>query len=139
MPIGASLDPGERALQGAIDGLLVGAGIGLLVTIVNGRPARLTFNGLSRFVGLFVLVLLTLWAVIMAVSVVGSPLAYAVLIPLLLIMRGIVIWADRREKSKVQAADQVDEGWYQDSGSYPQEGVRWDVPPEDEEDYEYVE
>lgn len=59
-PIGTAIDPGQRALQGAMDGLIMGAGIGLVGYIAIGRKARLTFTGLIEYVVIFLIMLCAL-------------------------------------------------------------------------------
>lgn len=96
MPIGAALHPTERALQGAIDGLLVGAGIGLLVMLVNRRPVHLSLTGLTRFVVLFIVMLLLLWGAVMLAQFLRHDAAYLLLIPALLILRVMLGLLDAR-------------------------------------------
>ncbi|MFN8529303.1 MAG: hypothetical protein U0670_11880 [Anaerolineae bacterium] len=59
-PIGTAIDPAQRALQGAMDGLIMGAGIGLVGYIAIGRKARLTFTGLIEYVVIFLIMLCAL-------------------------------------------------------------------------------
>jgi hypothetical protein len=89
---------GVRALQGALDGVLIGGGLGLVTAFVSRR--RLTFDraGLLRF-GLLYLVLLLIAGVIVLVdSFIRLPdAAFVVLaIPAVLALRLAVLALDRR-------------------------------------------
>lgn len=114
MPIGAALHPTERALQGAIDGLLVGAAIGLLVMLVNRRPVQLSITGLMRFVSLFIVMLLLLWGAVMLAQFLRHDAAYLLLIPALLILRVILGLVDARNIP----ADVIEESYDHENVSY---------------------
>lgn len=81
-----------RALQGGIDGLLIGMGIGVLVLIVGGR--RLTFDGagIRRYLILFVGVVLIAWVVIWVEGLIHVPdvVALTLAVPLLVLLKLIV-------------------------------------------------
>ncbi|MDX2163777.1 MAG: hypothetical protein SF162_20850 [bacterium] len=56
-PVGTSADAGARALQGAMDGLVLGAFYGLLTFIASGRRVRISPNGLVGYCAVFVVLL----------------------------------------------------------------------------------
>ena len=81
-----------RALQGGMDGLLLGMGIGVLVLIVGGRRLYFDAAGIRRYLILFIGVVLVAWAVIWVQSIIHIPdvLGLTLAVPLLVLLKLIV-------------------------------------------------
>jgi hypothetical protein len=88
-PVSVNEAPLWRALQGGIDGLWIGALVGVLVAFVSGRPLRFDRLRLTRYLTLFVLVLLIAWISLLIVGLIHLPevASFAVDTPLLLILK----------------------------------------------------
>jgi hypothetical protein len=97
-PLSNGESPLWRALQGAVDGLAIGALVGGLVLFVSGRALRLTQVELSRFLMLFVVIVLIAGMLLRIVSYIRVPemVVLAAIVPLLLILKLIVGYLDRR-------------------------------------------
>jgi hypothetical protein len=81
-----------RALQGGMDGLLIGMGIGLLVLIVGGRRLYFDRAGIIRYLILFIGVVLIAWVVIWVEDMIHIPdvVGLTLAIPLLVLLKLIV-------------------------------------------------
>lgn len=81
-----------RALQGGMDGLLIGMGIGVLVLIVGGRRLYFDRAGITRYLILFIGVVLVAWAVIWVQGITRIPdvLGLTLGIPLLVLLKLVV-------------------------------------------------
>jgi len=97
-PYSAGEEPIWRALQGGVDGLVIGLVIGALVMIVSGRRLHLDRAGLTRYLILYITVILLAWLILLVESVIHIPGAAGILvaIPLVLVLRLVVAWLDRR-------------------------------------------
>jgi hypothetical protein len=97
-PLSNGESPLWRALQGAVDGLAIGALVGGLVLFVSGRALHLTQVELSRFLMLFVVIVLIAGMLLRIVSYIRVPemVVLAAIVPLLLILKLIVGYLDRR-------------------------------------------
>ena len=101
-PFSIGEEPSWRALQGGIDGLVIGAVVGALVMIVSGRGLHLNRGDLTRYLILYVTVILLAWLILLVESVVHLPSTMGVIIvvPLLIVLRLVVGWLDRRVDSR---------------------------------------
>ncbi len=84
-----------RALQGAVDGALIGAFIGLNIAFINRRPTLLTWRGVLRYLVLFLLVLIALSILVFIGTQPGVSrnLPFWLFIPLMLLLRfGITLY-----------------------------------------------
>jgi hypothetical protein len=97
-PFSIGEEPIWRALQGGIDGLVIGLVIGALVMIVSGRRLHLNRGDLTRYLILFVTVILLAWLILLVESVVHLPgtVGLIIAVPLVLVLRIVVSWLDRR-------------------------------------------
>ncbi len=88
-PISLTEAPIWRALQGGIDGLWIGAVVGAVVAFVSGRPLQFDRLRLTRYLALFVVVLLIAWISLLGVSLIHLPetASLAAAVPLLLILK----------------------------------------------------
>ncbi|MBI1258704.1 MAG: hypothetical protein GC204_14645 [Chloroflexi bacterium] len=91
-------EPVWRALQGGVDGLVIGVIVGAVVMIVSGRRLYLDRAGLTRYLILYVTVILLAWLILLVEGVVHiSPAAgLIVAVPLVFVLRLAVVWLDRR-------------------------------------------
>jgi hypothetical protein len=84
-----------RALQGAVDGALIGAFIGVIIAFINGRPTFLTWRGISRYLVLYLVVLIGL-SVVVFVGMqpgVSRNLPFWLFIPMVLLLRfGVTLY-----------------------------------------------
>ncbi len=102
LTIFSSMEPTVwRALQGGIDGLAIGGLLGGLVMVVSGRPLRLDRAGLSRYLILYVTLILLAWLVLWMETLVHLPdvVGIIVAVPLVIVLRLVVAWLDRRVDS----------------------------------------
>ncbi len=90
--------PAWRALQGGVDGLLIGALTGAAVMIISGRPLHFDRFGLQRYLLLFVTVVLFGGGIILSENVIhfGDAVGIAAAVPLLIVLRLVVSWLDSR-------------------------------------------
>ncbi len=104
----ASDVPLRRALQGGFDGLLIGVIIGALVMIISGRRLYFDRAGLTRYLVLFIGVVLIAWVVLMFGSWTRFPdiLGLVLAFPLLFVLKIAVRRLDGGQQ------------WYDDYG-YP--------------------
>jgi hypothetical protein len=89
--------PLGRALQGGMDGLLIGMVIGALVRIVGARPLYLDRPGIIRYLVLFVGILLVAWAVLLVEGAARIPDIFGIVLafPLLFVLKIVVRRLDR--------------------------------------------
>lgn len=97
-PFSANETPAWRLLQGATDGLAIGLVLGVLVLLVSGRPLRLDRAGVTRYLILFVAVVLVAWGILLVKdwARLSDALALTLVLPLLVLLRLIVGRLDRR-------------------------------------------
>ncbi len=90
--------PAWRALQGGVDGLLIGMITGVAVLIISARPLHFDRFGLQRYLMLFVVVALIGGGIVLGESVFhfGDAVAISIALPLLLVLRLVVSRLDRR-------------------------------------------
>ncbi|HVU13054.1 MAG TPA: hypothetical protein VHD90_17370 [Phototrophicaceae bacterium] len=102
-PLSVGETPLWRALQGGTDGLALGLVIGALVWIVSGRALRLDRAGLTRYLILYVTVILLAWLILLVESSVHVPDVVGVIIafPLMAVLRLAVAWLDRRVDRRI--------------------------------------
>lgn len=81
--------PLRRALQGGFDGLLIGLVIGLLVMIISGRRLYLDRAGLTRYLILFVGIVLIAWVALMFETWTRAPDIFGIVLafPLLFVLK----------------------------------------------------
>ena len=101
-PYSAGEEPVWRALQGGFDGLVIGVIIGAVVMVVSGRRLHLDRAGLTRYLILYLTVILLAWLILLVESVVHIPGAAGIIVavPLLIVLRLVVAWMDRRVDSQ---------------------------------------
>jgi hypothetical protein len=94
--------PFWRALQGGVDGLVIGVIVGALVMIVSGRRLHLDRAGLTRYLILYVTVILLAWLILLVEGVVHvtGAVGLIVALPLVFVLRLAVVWLDRRADSQ---------------------------------------
>ncbi len=90
--------PAWRALQGGVDGLWIGALLGWLTLFVSARPLHLDRAGLTRFLILYVTLILLAWLILWVGSNTRLPdvVGAVVAVPLVGVLRLAVGWLDRR-------------------------------------------
>lgn len=90
--------PAWRALQGGVDGLLIGAVVGVAVMFISARPLRFDRFGLQRYLMLFIVVVLIGGGVLIAETYVHftDAVGIGVAVPLLIVLRLVVGRLDRR-------------------------------------------
>ncbi|MEO8397403.1 MAG: hypothetical protein ABI700_30685 [Chloroflexota bacterium] len=101
-PYSASEQPLWRALQGGVDGLVIGVIVGGLVMIVSGRRLHLDRAGLTRYLILYVTVILLAWLILLVEGVVqvSGAVGLIIVVPLVFVLRLAVVWLDRRVDSQ---------------------------------------
>jgi hypothetical protein len=107
-----------RAVQGGIDGLLIGAVTGLIIAFVGGRSIEISRAGCVRYLTLFVLVVCAFWVALLVYGLGGifSQIAFWLLLPLLLLaLKWGITYVDRRryDEYNVEASSRYEE-WYGD-------------------------
>ena len=97
-------EPIWRALQGGVDGLVIGLVIGALVMLVSGRGLTLDRGGVTRYLLLYVTVILLAWLILLVESAVGltDTVGLIVAVPLVIVLRLAVAWLDRRADQSQQ-------------------------------------
>ena len=90
--------PAWRALQGGVDGLLIGMITGAAVLIISARPLHFDRFGLQRYLMLFVVVALIGGGIVLSESVFhfGDAVGIGIALPLLLVLRLVVNRLDHR-------------------------------------------
>ncbi len=90
--------PAWRALQGGVDGLLIGMISGAAVLIISARPLSFDRFGLQRYLMLFVVVALIGGGIVVGESVFrfGDAVGIGIALPLLVVLRLVVGRLDRR-------------------------------------------
>jgi hypothetical protein len=90
--------PAWRALQGGVDGVWIGALLGLATLFISARALHLDRAGLTRYVILYVTVILMAWLVLWLQTSLRLPevVGYIVAVPLLAVLRLAVGVLDRR-------------------------------------------
>ncbi len=90
--------PAWRALQGGVDGLLIGMITGAAVLVISARPLRFDRFGLQRYLMLFVVVALIGGGIVLSESVFhfGDAVGVGIALPLLIVLRLVVSRLDRR-------------------------------------------
>ena len=98
----ANEEPIWRALQGGVDGLVIGVVVGAVVMIVSGRRLHLDRAGLTRYLILYVTVILLAWLILLVEGVVhvSGAVGLIVAVPLVFVLRLAVVWLDRRVDSR---------------------------------------
>lgn len=102
--VGAHADPGWRLLQGAVDGLLIGAILGLGVSFVSRQPADLSRAGCIRYAALFVAVLCAAGVALIFGGFTNGLGTWAV-VPLVLALRWGMAAYDRRQPAPPPSGD----------------------------------
>jgi hypothetical protein len=90
--------PAWRALQGGVDGLWIGALLGLATLFISARALHLDRAGLTRYVILYVTVILMAWLILWVQTLLRLPevVGLIVALPLLAVLRLAVGVLDRR-------------------------------------------
>ena len=90
-----------RALQGGVDGLWIGALLGWVTLFISARRLHLDRAGLMRFLILYVTLILLAWLVLWMGSALRLPDVVGVIValPLVMVLRLVVGWLDRRVDS----------------------------------------
>ncbi len=104
--------PAWRALQGGVDGLWIGALLGWLTLVVSARSLHLDRAGLTRYLILYVTLILLAWLILWGESLLRLPEAVGVIVavPLVAVLRLAVGWLDRRVDSSRMRDYGYDEG-----------------------------
>lgn len=104
--------PAWRALQGGVDGLWIGALLGLVTLVISARPLHLDRSGLTRFLILYVTLILMAWLILWAGNRLRLPdvVGVIVAVPLVAVLRLTVGWLDRRVDSSRYRDYGYDEG-----------------------------
>ncbi len=108
LPTYAREDFVARGLQGAVDGALIGAFAGALVSLIDRKPVMLTRSGIVRYSLLFLLVLIILAAIIALGNQpnISRNLSFWLVVPAVLILRLSVRVYDRwRDNRRAQWDD----------------------------------
>jgi hypothetical protein len=117
--VGASADPGWRLLQGGVDGLLIGAILGMGVAFVSRQPTDLSRAGCIRYIALFVAVLCAAGVALIFGGITNGIGTWAIL-PLILALRwGVSVYdrqtgrssGDEQYTPDHQMYDDSSEGW----------------------------
>jgi hypothetical protein len=97
-PYSTGETPGWRFLQGATDGLAIGLVLGVLVMLVSGRPLRLDRAGVTRYLILFVAVVLVAWVILLIKewARLSDALSLTLILPLMVLLKLVVNRLDRR-------------------------------------------
>jgi hypothetical protein len=85
----------EPAHVRAVDGALIGAFTGVIIAFINSRPTLLTWRGISRYLVLYLIVLVALSALVFTGMQPGLPrnLPFWLFIPMVLLLRfGVTIY-----------------------------------------------
>ncbi len=111
-PLSMNETPAWRALQGGVDGVWIGALLGVATLFISARALRLGRGGLTRFLLLYVTVILMAWLILLMQQVAHLPDAVGLVIalPLLGVLRLAVGWLDRRVDSSHYRDYGYDEG-----------------------------
>ncbi len=107
-PLSTGEIPLWRALQGGMDGLLIGVVLGALVMTISQQPLHLDRGGLVRYLILYVTLILLAWLVLLTETLLHLPQAAGavVAVPLLIVLRFAVAWLDRRADSRTYRYDE---------------------------------
>lgn len=97
-PLSRGESPAWRALQGGVDGLWIGAILGLATLFISARALTLDRAGLMRYVILYVTVILMAWLILWAQTTIRLPEFVDLIVgmPLLVVLRLAVGVLDRR-------------------------------------------
>lgn len=104
--------PAWRALQGGVDGLWIGALLGTVTLVVSARPLHLDRGGVTRYLILYVTLILLAWLILWVGSTVRLPdvVGVVIAVPLMGVLRLAVGWLDRRVDSSRLRDYGYDEG-----------------------------
>ncbi|MCA9904810.1 MAG: hypothetical protein KC547_13230 [Anaerolineae bacterium] len=111
LPTYAREDFVARGLQGAVDGALIGAFAGAIVSLIDRKPVLLTRFGITRYTLLFLLVLIILAAIITIGNQpqISRNVAFWLFVPAVLILRLLVSVYDRWRDNRYVRWDDWDE------------------------------
>ena len=111
LPTYAREDFVARGLQGAVDGALIGAFAGAIVSLIDRKPVLLTRFGITRYTLLFLLVLIVLAAIITVGNQpsISRTIAFWLFVPAVLILRLLVSVYDRWRDNRYVRWDDWDE------------------------------
>ncbi|MBK8023428.1 MAG: hypothetical protein IPK19_18860 [Chloroflexi bacterium] len=120
-PTEAAIAPERRALQGAVDGILIGVVLGLATNFVSARGLIFTRGGLTRYVLLFFVILLTLGIIVLVDSMVRLPdtALFFVVVPAVLALRlGVGLIDHRVSANERTRLDELahDAAYYAETG-----------------------
>lgn len=112
-PAEAALLPEQRAVQGALDGILIGVVLGLAANFISGRALTFDRGGLARYLLLYLVILLTAGIIVLADSLVRLPdtALFLMVVPAALALRLGVGVIDRQAAAREAAAQSPDD-WY---------------------------
>jgi hypothetical protein len=98
-----------RALQGGMDGLLLGLFIGAVVMVVSRQPLHLDRGGLLRFLILYITVILLAWLVLLTQTLIHLPdvVGLVAVVPVVLLLRLAVATLDRRADSRAYRYEEL--------------------------------